>query len=127
MSTQQERSSDPSRVTVDAAPVHVHVEAAGRVVADSRRGLVVRERGLPARYYVPADDVQKELVAPTADGGHCPFKGDWTHFDLRVGDQVISAAGWSYHKTYVDGPQIKDHLAFYPGKVELTVDGNRQT
>jgi len=115
----QTHSIDPTHVTVDSSPVHLHVEVGGEVVTDSARALVVREKGLPPRYYVPPEDVRMNLLERTKDGAHCPYKGDWYHWNLRVGERAIANAAWTYHHTYVDGPQIKNHVAFYPEKVDV--------
>src|SRR5437016_678442 len=73
----QTHSVDPTHVTVDETPVHVRVVADGHVIADTKNGLVVRERGLPVRYYVPPADTKRELLVRTERGAHCPYKGDW--------------------------------------------------
>jgi uncharacterized protein (DUF427 family) len=120
--TQRTHSLDPTHVTVDANPVRIRVMAGNRPVAQTERGLVVREKGLPARYYIPREDVQMELLERTDQGASCPFKGDWVHLDLRLGDSTVANAAWTYYRTLEDGPQIRDCIAFYPEKVTLTVE-----
>jgi uncharacterized protein (DUF427 family) len=118
MSTQT-HSVDPTHVTVDPSPVRLRVELGGQVVAESARTLVVREKGLPPRYYVPPGDVRMDFLEHTKEGGHCPYKGDWHHLNMRVGERVVMNAAWAYQHTFVDGPQIKDHVSFYPDKVDV--------
>ena len=119
---QRTRSLDPTHVTVDAKPVRVRAKVGNQPVAETQRGLVVREKGLPARYYVPREDVRMELLERTHDGASCPYKGDWVHLDLHLGDRTVAKAAWTYYRTLDDGPQIRDYVAFYPEKLTLTVD-----
>jgi uncharacterized protein (DUF427 family) len=119
---QRTRSLDPNHVTVDANPVRIRIMAGTQPIAETQRGLVVREKGLPARYYVPREDVRMELLERTTDGASCPFKGDWVHLDLRLGDRTVGNAAWTYYRTLEDGPQIRDYIAFYPEKVMLSVE-----
>ena len=116
------RSLDPKHVTVDANPVRIRVMVGSQQVAETQRGLVVREKGLPARYYVPREDVRMALLERTNDGASCPFKGDWVHLDLHLGDRTVAKAAWTYYRTLEDGPPIRDYVAFYPEKVTLTVE-----
>ena len=44
------------RVDMETTSTHVVVTANGRVLADSTRPVVLRETGLPERYYLPKDD-----------------------------------------------------------------------
>ncbi len=115
----QAHSADPTHVTVDSTPVHLRVELGGEIIADSARVLVVREKGLPPRYYVPPEDVRMKYLERTKDGAHCPYKGDWFHWNLRVGDRTIAPAAWTYYATLADGPQIKDYVAFYADKFDV--------
>src|SRR5262245_50103792 len=88
------QSLDPNRVTVDPQPVAIRVIAGDETIANTKRGLVVREKDLPPRYYIPPGDVRMELLEPTSEGAHCPFKGDWRHWNLRLGQRLIQNAGW---------------------------------
>ena len=65
----------------------------GRLVVDSRRTLFVWEHEYYPAWYVPVDDVDAELVdtATTFDGGAL---GVGQMIDLRVGAELVRAAGW---------------------------------
>jgi len=50
----------------------------------------------------------------------CPYKGEATYFDL-VGPDGARAenVAWSYESPAEDVAAIKDHLAFYPDRVDV--------
>lgn len=95
----------------------IQVRIGGQPVVDTTRGIVVHEGGLPARYYVPRDEVRAE-ISDGQGGGRCPWKGLWKHLDVTAcGRRVINAA-WTYYEPTPNCESIRDFVAFYPDKVE---------
>jgi uncharacterized protein (DUF427 family) len=67
---------DPyKRVDILPSSRHVRVVLAGVTIADSRRPRLLLETGLPTRYYLPEQDVRRELLEPTETATRCPYKG----------------------------------------------------
>ena len=64
--------------TINIVPTAAHVEVrlGGRLLATTDRAMKLDETGLPARYYLPPDDVQMDLLRPTTFHTNCPFKGE---------------------------------------------------
>ena len=98
-------------------PGRVRVMAAGRVIAESGNALVLREAQYPPAYYIPRADADMTALAPSSHSTWCPYKGACSYFDIRGSAQGANAV-WTY-----EGPQaavagIKDHLAFYPDRVD---------
>ena len=108
-------------VSAEESDAHVVVALDGVVVAESRRTLLVREGNYPVRRYFPPDDVRLEHLERDSETRHCPYKGDWSHLTLRVGDQTIGNAAWTYHTVLEEFPRILDHVAFYDTKVTVRV------
>ena len=96
------------------AGVRVRVTFNGEVVADSREAIRLEEGAYPPVYYVPRKDVKMERLIRTS---HCPHKGDATYYSLANGRTARNAV-WSYEQPLVQVQAIKDHLAFYPDKVD---------
>jgi uncharacterized protein (DUF427 family) len=86
----------------------------GRVAADSRRALRVLETSHPPVVYIPADDVVAELTPSRARSTWCEFKGR-AHY-LDAGDR--EAVAWTYPDPSPGFEALRDHVAFYPGRVE---------
>ncbi len=113
---------DPHK-RVDALPSsrHVVVSLGGTVLADSRQPVLLFETGLPTRYYLPVDDVRLELLEPTDNRSHCPYKGTADRYWDVVGRAQNVA--WSYSDPYPAVGAVQGRMAFYNELVDLTVDG----
>ncbi|MGA7813102.1 DUF427 domain-containing protein, partial [Caballeronia sp.] len=63
-------------ITIEKNASRVVVSVAGRVIADTRDALTLREASYPAVQYIPRKDVDMTLLERTAHGTYCPYKGD---------------------------------------------------
>ena len=96
----------------------VRVLLGGVIVAESTRALTLREASYPPVHYVPREDAQMDLFVPSAHRTHCPYKGDAAYFSLTAGGLAKRDAVWSYETPFPAVAAIKDHLAFYPDRVD---------
>jgi uncharacterized protein (DUF427 family) len=110
------------RIEIEDAPVPVEIRAGGRTLARSTRAKVLRETGLPPRYYLPRDDVHVELVGPTERRTHCPFKGDAIYWSVRVDDDVLDDIAWSYEEPIPQSVAIASHVCFFNERVDVLLD-----
>lgn len=106
----------PPRLEPSRRRVRVIVEDI--VVADSARALRVLETAGPPTYYVPAEDVRMDLLTPAEGTTICEWKGEAGYFHVQVGDRTARKAAWSYPDPKPEFEQIRDHVAFYPGRVD---------
>ncbi|KKD04572.1 DUF427 domain-containing protein [Streptomyces sp. WM6386] len=102
------------RITVEKGTEHVRVVHGDQVLADTDRPLVLRETGLPVRYYIPAEDVRLDLLTPSDTHTYCPFKGTASYWSLPDAADLV----WAYPDPKPEVAEIKDHLCFY--EVEIT-------
>jgi uncharacterized protein (DUF427 family) len=115
---------DPfARIDVRESPRHVVVSIGGEVVADTRRPRLLFETGLPARYYIPREDVRMELLEPSDHRTVCAYKGHASHWTATVGDERHDRVAWSYPEPLTDATEIGDMIAFYNERVDIEVDG----
>ena len=105
-------------ITITPNPRRVRVTFNGRVVADTRRALTLREASLAPVHYIPRADADMTLLARTTHATHCPYKGDAAYYSLEVGGSTSENAVWTYEEPYAAVAEIKDHLAFYPHRVD---------
>jgi uncharacterized protein (DUF427 family) len=105
-------------ITIETNPARVVVTVAGRVVADSRNALTLREAAYPAVQYIPREDVDLSLLARTDHATYCPYKGDCGYYDIPVGGERSHNAVWTYDVPYPAVAAIKEHVAFYPDRVD---------
>ncbi|MGO1079376.1 DUF427 domain-containing protein [Inquilinus sp. CA228] len=105
-------------ITIERNAHRVVVTVAGRVVADTREALTLREAGYPAVPYVPRKDVDMTLLERTEYATWCPYKGDCAYYGIPAGGERSINAVWTYEKPYAAVAAIKDHVAFYPDRVD---------
>jgi uncharacterized protein (DUF427 family) len=105
-------------ITVERNPARVVVSVGGRVIADSRDVLTVREATLPAVQYIPRKDVDMSQLQRTTHTTHCPYKGECAYYSIAAGADRSVNAVWTYEAPYAAVASIKDHLAFYPSRVD---------
>ena len=108
-------------ITVVANPNRVVVTVAGHVVARSERALTLQEAKYPAVQYIPLADVDQSLLERTETTSYCPFKGDAGYYSISVGGERSVDAVWVYESPYPSVAQIKDHVAFYPDRIDAIV------
>ncbi len=114
----------PPRVEPDTRPV---VVVAGRTaVAESVRALRVLETASPPTFYIPSADVRMELLRPARGESYCEWKGRAEYWTVRTPEgDVAQAAAWWYPEPLGAYASLRDHVAFYPGRVDCYVDGER--
>lgn len=104
------------KVELKPGPARVRVTVNGETVADTTHAIALHENGYPAVYYIPRADVKMDRLVRTAHHTRCPFKGEASYFSLIPNG--AENAVWTYEQPYDEVLPIKDHLAFYPNKVD---------
>jgi uncharacterized protein (DUF427 family) len=105
-------------ISIERSSSRVVVSVAGRVIADTREALTLHEAHHPAVQYIPRKDVDMTLLARTDRTTYCPYKGDANYFSIPAGGERSIDAVWTYESPYAAVADIKDHLAFYPDRVD---------
>ncbi len=119
---------DPyKRIEILRSTRHVVVELDGVVLADSHRPTMLFESTLPSRHYLPITDVRIELLEPSSTRTQCPYKGEAHYWSVRLGDTIHRDLVWSYASPVRESAPIAGLLCFYDEKLDITVDGTRQT
>jgi uncharacterized protein (DUF427 family) len=91
------------------------------MIAESDRAVRLDETGLPARYYIPRDDVRADLLRPSAHRTTCPFKGEASYWSVQLGENVHENLVWSYETPIPQAAGIAGLLCFYNDRVEMMV------
>ena len=105
-------------ITIEPNPARIVVSVAGRVIADTRAALTLREASYPAVQYIPRKDVDMSLLERTDHGTYCPYKGDCAYYSIPIGGDKSVNAVWTYEVPFAAVAEIKDHFAFYPDRVD---------
>ena len=105
-------------IKVEANPSRILVKVAGRIIADSRHALTMHEAAYTPVHYIPRDEVDMSLLERTDHASYCPYKGDASYYSIPVGAARSINSIWTYETPYEAVAQIRDHLAFYPERVD---------
>ncbi len=124
---------DPfKRIDLLRSERHVVVSLGGTVLADTRRALALHETHIPARWYVPHDDVATDLLVGSPSSSTCAYKGHATY--LSVAPDAIPGigpegrdVGWSYTHPLDEVAAIKGMVCFYSERTDLELDGVAMT
>jgi uncharacterized protein (DUF427 family) len=108
----------PRPPRVEASGRTVKVVFAGEVIAETTRAYRVLETSHPPVYYIPPEDVRREFLRPSRRRTYCEFKGEASYYDLVAGNLEVREAAWSYPEPTPPYDVVRDHVAFYPGKVD---------
>ncbi|MGN6572937.1 MAG: DUF427 domain-containing protein [Pseudolabrys sp.] len=105
-------------ITVTRSGKHVRVSFAGKTIADTTRALELKEASYPSVFYIPRADADMAALTKTGHHTHCPYKGDASYFTIAADSRSAENAVWSYETPFPAVGEIKEHLAFYPNRVD---------
>ncbi|MHA6511514.1 DUF427 domain-containing protein [Tessaracoccus sp. Z1128] len=104
----------------------VHIAHAGISLASTNRPILLLETHLPPRFYVPREDVAMNLLEPSETRTICAYKGRASYWSARVGDTLLPDIAWSYEDPLHDGEPVRNLIAFFTERLDLTLDGESQ-
>jgi uncharacterized protein (DUF427 family) len=105
-------------ISIEANPSHVVVTVGGRIIADTRNALTLREATYPAVQYIPRRDVDFGALKRTEHSTFCPYKGDASYYSISVGGDRSINAVWTYETPFEAMAEITGYVAFYPDRVD---------
>jgi uncharacterized protein (DUF427 family) len=106
------------RIDIRQSARHLVVRHRDRVIADTRRPIVLYESGFAPRWYVLSADIDAAALTPVEFQTFCPYKGICSYFD--IGD--ARHAAWSYPEAYPEVGRISGLLSFEPDVVSVQLD-----
>lgn len=110
-------------ITIEPTAQRVVARVGDQVVADTTSALTLQEADYPAVHYLPLESVDQKLLRRTDTTTHCPYKGDASYYTLVADGAELTDAVWTYEHPHDAVAQIAGHVAFYPDKVQVTVEG----
>ncbi len=116
----------PRPPRAESVEKRIRVEHRGQVVADSRKAIRILETASPPTFYIPAEDVRLDLLEVSGRTSHCEWKGRARYWSLLVGGETVADAAWGYPRPAPQFERIRDHLAFFAGKVDACFVGDER-
>jgi uncharacterized protein (DUF427 family) len=117
----------PRPPRVEPCARRVRVVLGGETIVDSSAALRVLETSHPPGIYVPPADLTHGLrprvpmasaLRPVGRRTVCEFKGTAVYFDVAGGERVARAAAWAYPDPRPGFEALRDHVSFYPGRMD---------
>ena len=119
MKDKQVRLPGPDHpISIERNPARVVVSVVGRVIANTRNALTLREAAYAPVQYIPAEDVDFSQLERSGRTTYCPYKGDCNYYSVPAGGTKSINAVWSYEDPFPTVGQIRGHVAFYPERVD---------
>jgi uncharacterized protein (DUF427 family) len=107
------------RIDIRQSSRHLVVRHRDRIIADTKRPIVLYESGFAPRWYVPRVDVDESALTPVDYQTFCPYKGVCSYYDIGDGRRGV----WSYPEAYPEVGRISGLLSFEPDVVQVQLDG----
>ncbi len=107
-----------SRIDTLRSARRVTVRHGGKVIADTTRAVFLYETGLPARYYIPREDVRLDQLSPSPLKTVCPYKGEAAYLSAPLAGGEVNEIAWYYPNPWPEVALVKDTVAFYPDRVD---------
>ena len=99
---------------------------AGETIAMTSRALRVCETAGAPVYYIPRDDVHMQFLERTDLTSECEWKGIGVYWTVSVRGAHAENAAWSYPDPYPTYAELREHLAFYPERVDACYLGDER-
>src|SRR5215813_11919118 len=109
------------RIDIRQTSRNIVVRHHDRVVADTKRPIVLYESGFAPRWYVPRADIDESALTFVEHQTFCPYKGLCSYYD--IGDARLGA--WSYRQAYAEVGRISNLVSFEPDIVSVQLDGQQ--
>ena len=105
-------------ISIDTNRSRIVVTVGGKVIADTRDALTLREASYPAVQYIPRLDVDMAALTRSEHTTYCPYKGDASYYSIPAGGDRSVNAVWTYETPFEAMAQIKDYVAFYRDRID---------
>jgi len=118
------RLTDPyHRVDVHHSSRRVRVSAAGELLAQTDRPVLVFQTSMPVRAYVPRGDVVAGHLAPSGRRATDPYMGDAIYFNVRAGGESFPDAAHSYELPKAEAMKVAGYICFEGEGMTVELDG----
>lgn len=111
------------RVDARHSSLRVRVSVEGVPLAETDRPVLLSETGLPNRYYLPPEDVRRELLTASTTRSVCPYKGTASYWSLDSGEHRVADVAWEYPEPLENATKVRGHLCFPQERWTVEVDG----
>ncbi len=105
-------------ITIERNDNRVVVKLGDREIANSANVLTLREASYPPVLYIPRDESTCRCSFVRRRQPTARTKGDASYYSIPSGGERSVHAIWTYEDPYDAVSEIRDHVAFYPSRVD---------
>jgi uncharacterized protein (DUF427 family) len=122
----------PRPPRVEDVDKKVKVVFGGVTLAYTTRAKRVLETSHPPVYYIPQQDIQMEFLRGSGHTSFCEWKGRAGYYDIATKDEITGeeksekGAAWYYPDPVREFEGLKDHVAFYPNRMDACWVGGQK-
>jgi uncharacterized protein (DUF427 family) len=109
------------RIDIRRTSRHLVVKDGTRVLAETRRPMVLFESGFAPRWYVPREDIDETMLTPVEGQTFCPYKGLAGYYD--IGER--KKAAWSYPQAWPEVARVSGFVSFEPDRIDVFLDDRK--
>jgi uncharacterized protein (DUF427 family) len=109
------------RIDIRQTSRHLVVRHRDRIIADTKRPMVLYESGFAPRWYVPRADVDESALTPVERQTFCPYKGLCSYYNIADAQLAV----WSYPEAYPEVGRISNFLSFEPDIISVQLDARQ--
>lgn len=114
------------RIDIRRTSRSIRISFDGQLLAETDRALALFESNLPARWYLPREDVVAELE-PSEKTTTCPYKGHASYYSVALHDgERVDDLVWYYAEPLLEASAIKGLVCFFNERVDIELDGELQ-
>jgi uncharacterized protein (DUF427 family) len=106
------------RIDIRQSSRQLVVRHSDRIIADTKRPLVLYESGFAPRWYVLRADIDESALTPVEHRTFCPYKGLCSYYDISE----AHLAAWSYPDAYSEVGRVSNLVSFEPDIVSVQLD-----
>ncbi|WP_413993710.1 DUF427 domain-containing protein [Labrys okinawensis] len=115
-------AADPyHRIDIRQTSRNLVVRHGDKIIADTKRPMVLYESGFAPRWYVPRDDIDETTLTQVSLQTFCPYKGLCSYYSIGDARQ----AAWFYPNAYPEVGRISNLVSFEPDIVTVHLDGTQ--
>ncbi len=103
----------------------IEVSYHGAVLAKSTEALCISETASPPVFYISFANVVLDLLCKAPGSSFCEWKGEASYWAIKSNLTQSDPVAWSYEEPLGPYEKLRNHLAFYPGKVDCYLDGEK--
>ncbi len=96
----------------------------GNRICETRKALKVMETASPPSFYIPRSDIDLSYLKINQEVTFCEWKGMANYYG-DSSDSELKSICWYYPNPKSYFTSIKDHLAFYPARVDCFINNEK--